>query len=115
MPEPIPPPIPATPVVVAPSKRPPFEERALWWLIVFDSVWAVPELVANVASVLLSPLCFLGAATPVFAIQRRAGDGLGAALAKAALVGVLAALPFPVTGTAFGAAMLAWTKLGTKK
>ena len=114
MPDPIPPPLPA-PAPPVRGDRPPFEARALWWLIFFDTAWGVEELVMNVASVLLAPVCFLGTAIPVATIQRRAGDPLATAWAKAALLGFLAALPFPVTGTAFGAAMLAWTKLRTEK
>ncbi len=88
--------------------RPPFERRALFWLITFDLAWTLPELVTQVGSLLLAPVCFLGAAVPVYRIQRGAGDARGPAAAKAALCGLAAALPFPVTGTALGAALLAY-------
>lgn len=102
-----PPPLPA------PVKRPPFEEKSLWWLIFFDAAWSFEEIVLNVASVILAPVCFFGTAIPVFVIQCRAGDAVVMALAKAFLCGFLAALPFPVAGTAFGASVLAWIKLRT--
>lgn len=111
-PPPIPPSPPATP---SGRKRPPFESTALWWLVFFDSAWSVEEIVMNIASLLLIPVCFLGAAGPAFFIQRRAGDAFAMAGAKAVLLGVLAAVPFPVAGTAFGAAMLAWAKLKPEK
>ncbi len=100
------PPLPAT-------KRAPFASRSLWWLVFFDAAWGVEEVVMNIASVFLMPVCFIGTAVPVFFIQKKAGDRARVAASKAVLFGFLAALPFPVTGTAFGAAMLAWTKLRT--
>lgn len=103
---------PALPVL---KKRPPFESGALWWLVFFDAAWGVEEVVLNVASVFLIPVCFVGTAAPAFFIQRKAGDRPAIAAAKAGLLGLLAATPLPVTGTAFGALMLARMKLGSDK
>jgi hypothetical protein len=98
-----------------PPKAPLFVAGSLWWLVFFDAAWSFPELVVNVGSLLLTPVCFAGAAGPVFFLQRKAGDSRRVALAKACLLGFLAALPFPVTGTVFGAAALAWAKWRPEK
>jgi hypothetical protein len=103
------------PALPALKKRPPFEAGALWWLVFFDAAWGVEEIVMNIASIFLIPVCFVGTAAPVFLVQKKAGDRALVSAAKAGFLGVLAALPFPVTGTAFGAAMLAWSKLRTDK
>lgn len=88
--------------------RPLFERRALFWLIAFDLAWTLPELVTGLGALLLTPACFLGTAIPVYRIQRGAGDRPAPAAAKALVCGIAAAVPFPVTGTTFGAALLAY-------
>ncbi len=103
----LPPTPPVPPQAAEPPARPLFERGALAWLIAVDALWTLPEVGALVAAPLLAPICFILTAAPIWRIQRREGDTRTRACAKAALCGVLAALPFPVCGTAFGAAMLA--------
>jgi hypothetical protein len=50
---------------------------------------------------------------PTFLIQKHLKqDGNGRAVTFATLLGVLAAIPIPVMGTAVGVSLLAWTGLG---
>ena len=101
-----PPPLPGTP----PGDRPWIETRAIAWLIGFDTLWTIPELVANLGAWLLIPVCFAGTFAPIFLIQRRAGDSRAGATLRAAPCAVAAALPFPVCGTALGALLLAYVR-----
>lgn len=59
------------------------------------------------ALAVLSILAFVATFYAVLAIQRRQGDKPGAAAAKAFLGAVAAGVPFPVTGTIVGAAIIA--------
>lgn len=100
--------LPASPRVLPEAKRPLFERRSLGWLIAVDALWTVPDVVGFLGAPLLIPACLVVAGAPVAMMQRRAGDSRARALAKGIFCGVLAALPFPVCGSAFGAAMLAF-------
>lgn len=87
-------------------------------LVALDSVWGAGELgatstvVGAVSVPFLSAsvffLCFL---TVTFLQRYIEGDGWGASLAKGLACGVLAGVPFPVMGTASGAALLGWAGL----
>ncbi|KAB2667646.1 MAG: hypothetical protein DVB31_07905 [Verrucomicrobia bacterium] len=82
-------------------------------LLVFDNLWMIPEFVV-VDWIFTVPLCFLSVAGSTYWIQRRRqGDVHGTALWKALLLGAVAAVPFSVTGTPVGLALLAW--FGIKK
>lgn len=77
-------------------------------LIVIDNLWNLADWAALLWIVTI-PLSFLMTFVPVFFIQkfiRR--DQSGRALAIALLLGVLAAVPTSVTGTAAGAIVLAF-------
>jgi hypothetical protein len=81
-------------------------------LIAVDSLWAIFDWVPPVWIVAI-PLCFLAVAVPCFLVQKfLKGDSTGRALAFAAVLGVLAAIPTPITGTSVGIAVLAWSGLG---
>ena len=108
-----PPPIPMKSAVSGETPggaRAMFATRSLGWLIAVDALWTVPDVVGVLGAPVLVPACLVATGVPVFLFQRRAGDTRVRAFAKGALCGVLAALPFPVCGTAFGAAMLAFAR-----
>ncbi len=59
------------------------------------------------------PLCFIAVFVPSFLIQKHLKhDSNGRAATFATLLAVLAAIPIPITGTAVGVSLLAWTGLG---
>jgi len=97
------------------SKRddgPPIHALSALAMLAVDSLWALAIWEPPVW-VLVIPLCFVATFVPVYFIQRHLRkDHRGRALAFAALLGVLAALPFPVASTPVGLGLLAWTGLG---
>jgi hypothetical protein len=116
--------IPAQPIEVevlppeSPGARPsahfeaPIHALSALVLVAVDSLWAVFDWVPPVW-ILAIPICFLAVFVPVFLLQKfLKQDGNGRALAFAALLGVLAAIPTPITGTPVGLGLLAWTGLG---
>ncbi len=88
--------------------------------IVIDGLWSIPEMIAaaSVVGLLLVPvlsvisgLCCLVA---VLFIQKFvAKDGWGAAIVKAGVVGLVAAIPFPFIGSILGVILLGWWGLQT--
>ena len=88
---------------------PPIHPLAALLLVVIDSLWTVPEFLV-VDLPITVPLSFLSVFVPTFLIQRLLKkDSIRRALAFALLLGALAAVPFSVTGTPVGLAILAWT------
>jgi hypothetical protein len=80
-------------------------------LVAVDSLWAIFDWVPPLW-VLAIPLCFFAVFVPSFLIQKHLkNDPNGRALAFATLLGVLAAIPTPITGTSVGLAVLAWSGL----
>ena len=80
-------------------------------LVAVDSLWAIFDFVPPLWIIAI-PLCFLAVFVPSFLIQKYLKhDTGGRALAIATLLGVLAAIPTPVTGTSVGVAVLAWSGL----
>ena len=91
---------------------PPIHALSALILAAVDSLWAVFEWAPPLWIVAI-PLCFLAVAVPTFLIQKYLKrDGNGRAVTFATLLGVLAAIPMPITGTAVGVSLLAWTGLG---
>lgn len=91
-----------------PVGRTAFHPAASALLLVVDNLWNVTEF-AVVDWILTIPLSFLSVFLPVFWIQRRYhSDPKPKALAKALFLGAVAAVPFSVTGTPVGLALLAW-------
>jgi hypothetical protein len=78
------------------------------FLLVVDNLWMLPEFV--VATWWLTiPLSFVSVFGTTFFIQRVLGrNPVPVALAKALFFGLIAAVPFSVTGTPVGLAFLAW-------
>jgi len=102
-----PPPVPnAIPRVSAISE--PFHPAATALLILVDNLWMLPEFLVATLWVTV-PLCFLSVFLVTLTIQRNlAGNSRSVATAKAMFFGLVAALPFSVTGTTVGLAFLAW-------
>lgn len=81
-------------------------------LAAVDSLWAVFDFAPPIWIVAI-PLCFVAVFFPTYLIQKHLkGDSTGRAMAFASLLGVLAAIPTPITGTTVGFGLLAWTGLG---
>ncbi len=75
-------------------------------LIVIDNLWTLADW-AVVTWAATIPLAFLAVGLPSFFIQKfMKGDTTGRALAISSFLGVLAAVPTPITGTAVGALAL---------
>ena len=103
---PVPPAQPALPTTTA--GRAPFHPLAATLLIVIDNLWNFADW-AVIDWFLTIPLSFLTVFAPTLWIQRhKQGDGWGKAILKALFLGVVAAVPFSVTGTPVGLALLAW-------
>jgi len=91
---------------------PPIHALSALILAAVDSLWAVFEW-APPLWIFAIPLCFLAVSVPTFLIQKYLKqDSNGKAVTFATLLGVLAAIPMPITGTAVGVSLLAWTGLG---
>jgi len=112
----VPPPLAASagaaPGVEAPRlevMRPaPFHPAASALLIVVDNLWCLEEFLI-LDWILTIPLSFVTVFAPTYWIQRRlAGDGRAKAMWKALFFGVVAAVPFSVTGTPVGMTLLGW-------
>ncbi len=90
---------------------PPIHFLAALATILLDWLWGIPDL-----SVILIPLIMVLAGSTGFLtvtlIQRFvAGDPWGAAVAKGLAMGIVAGVPFMVTGTAVGSLLLGWAGL----
>lgn len=82
-------------------------------LIIIDSLWTLPDMAA-LAWVVTIPACFAAVFLPAFFVQKLVKkDPPGKSMAVAALLGILAAVPTPIMGTAVGAIALALAGLRT--
>ncbi len=80
--------------------------------LVLDNVFGVFEIVDPFALILTSvSVGILGTVTTTLVQRYLAKDGWGASIAKGLVMGVLAGVPFQVTGTAIGIPLLAWAGL----
>jgi hypothetical protein len=80
--------------------------------IVLDNVFGVFELVDPLALVLTSvSVGVLGTVTTMLVQRHLAKDSWGASVAKGLVMGIIAGVPFQVTGTAVGIPLLAWAGL----
>jgi hypothetical protein len=80
--------------------------------IVLDNVFGVIELVDPLTIILTSiSVGVLGAVTTTLVQRYLAKDGWGASVAKGLVMGIIAGVPFQVTGTAVGIPLLAWAGL----
>ena len=80
-------------------------------LIAVDGLWSMADW-AVLAWMVTIPLSFLAAGIPTYLIQKHVnGDMSGRSLAVGAFLGVLAAVPTPITGTVVGGIVLAMAGL----
>ena len=83
-------------------------------MLVVDNLWNFAEF-AIIDWFLTIPLSFLSVFFPTYWIQRRFNqDRRLIAAAKALFLGIVAAVPFSVTGTPIGIALLAWAGIRHK-
>ncbi len=97
-------------------KRPippaPIHPMAALATIVLDNVFGVLEIVDPFLLVLTSlGVGTVGFVTTLFVQRYLAKDGWGASIAKGLVMGIIAGVPFQVTGTAVGIPLLAWAGL----
>jgi len=105
---------PAPPPVqsAAPPEGPPIHSLSALILVAVDSLWLPGDFLMPVAIVAV-PACFAAVFVPTYLIQRHLkNDSKARALTFATVLGVLAAIPTPITGTPVGLGLLAWTGLG---
>jgi hypothetical protein len=101
------PPQPRRPVPPAP-----IHPLAALATIVLDNVFGIFELVDPLALVLTSvSVGILGAVTTTMIQHYLAKDEWGPSVAKGLVMGIIAGVPFQVTGTAVGIPLLAWAGL----
>jgi hypothetical protein len=80
--------------------------------IVLDNIFGVIELIDPLTIVLISlSVGILGTVTTMLVQRYLAKDGWGASVAKGLAMGIIAGVPFQVTGTAVGIPLLAWAGL----
>lgn len=91
------------------ASGPPIHPLAALLLVVIDNLWNVPEFLLVDLPITI-PLSFLSVFVPTFFIQKFLKQNSATrAMSYALLLGALAAVPFSVTGTPVGLALLAWT------
>jgi hypothetical protein len=95
--------------------RQPYHPLAAILVIVLDYLWTPVEIGFKVSGIgliavpLLIGILAVIALIGVFLVQKFvAYDPVGTAIAKAFVMAVLAAVPFPVMSTVIGGALLAW-------
>jgi hypothetical protein len=108
--------LPPLPPQSAPAAPPgdgqPIHALSALILVAVDSLWAIFDWVPPVWIVAI-PGCFAAVFIPTYLIQRHLrNDSKPRALTYATILGVLAAIPTPITGTPIGLGLLAWTGLG---
>lgn len=100
---------PATPESRRAVPPAPIHPLAALVTIVLDNVFGWIEIVDPVAILLTSFLVGgIGFATTLFVQRYLAKDEWGESVAKGLVMGVIAGVPFQVTGTAVGAILLGW-------
>ncbi len=98
--------------------HPPVHFFSAMAIIALDMIWggfeggAVASILGILALPFLSMMIFgIAFLTVAFTQYYVARDGLGASIAKGLVLGILAAVPFPIMGTAVGVPLLAWSGL----
>lgn len=88
--------------------RPPIHALSALLLLGVDNLWNLADWTV-VSWVLTIPAAFLTVAVPTFFLQKLLQrDRTGRALGWSVLLGAIAAVPFSVSGTLVGSALLAW-------
>ncbi len=95
-----------------PIPPPPVHPLAALVTVVLDNVFGVLELVDPLIIFFTSMIVAAFGTLSTSLIQHYLGkDGWGKAIAKGFAMGIIAGVPFPVTGTALGVPLLAWAGL----
>jgi hypothetical protein len=93
------------------SQEPPIHPLSAVLLIAIDNLWLLADWAALLWIVTI-PLSFFAVCLPVYLIQKHMRqDSSGRAMAIAALLGVLAAIPTSITGSTAGLVVLGYTGL----
>ena len=95
-----------------PIPPPPVHPLSALVTVVLDNVFGVLEFVDPLV-ILFTSVIVAGAGTLCTTLVQRylAKDSWGKAIAKGLAMGIIAGVPFPVTGTAIGVPLLAWAGL----
>ncbi len=92
-----------------PNPPAPIHPLAALTTIELENIFGWIELVSPLALALTSvSVGVVGFLTTMFVQRYLAKDGWGASVAKGLVMGVLAGVPYQVTGTAIGVPLLAW-------
>ena len=95
-----------------PISAPPIHPLAALITVVLDNVFGALELVDPLVILFTSVIvAACGTLSTTFIQRYMAGDGWGKAIAKGLAMGIIAGVPFSVTGTALGMPLLAWAGL----
>jgi hypothetical protein len=101
--------VPMLPEPRHPIPPAPIHPLAALATIVLDNVFGVFELVDPLALVFTSiGVGVLGTVTTMLVQRYLAKDSWGVSVAKGLVMGIIAGVPFQVTGTAVGAILLGW-------
>jgi hypothetical protein len=101
--------VPMLPEPRHPIPPAPIHPLAALATIVLDNVFGAVELVDPLAIVFTSlGVGTLGMVTTMFVQRYLAKDSWGVSAAKGLVMGIIAGVPFQVTGTAVGAVLLGW-------
>ena len=104
--------VPMLPEPRHPIPPAPIHPLAALATLVLDNVFGVFEIVDPLALILTSvSVGVLGTVTTMFVQRYLAKDSWGASVAKGLVMGIIAGVPFQVTGTAVGIPLLAWAGL----
>jgi hypothetical protein len=95
-----------------PIPPPPIHPMAALVTVVLDNVFGVFEILDPLMIVLTSLTVGTFGTVATMLVQRYlAKDEWGPAIAKGLVMGIIAGVPFPVTGTVVGVPLLAWSGL----
>ena len=105
-------PVPRLPEPKRPIPPAPIHPLAALATLVLDNIFGVFELVDPLTIILTSlTVGTLGTVTTTLVQHYLAKDDWGPAIAKGLVMGIVAGVPFQVTGTAVGIPLLAWAGL----
>jgi hypothetical protein len=105
-------PTPLLPAPRHPIPAAPVHPLAAITTVVLDNVFGVFEIIDPLAIIVTSlGVGILGTISTTLVQRYLAKDSWGASIAKGLVMGIIAGVPFPVTGTAVGVPLLAWAGL----
>ncbi len=109
---------PQKPLLPAPQSRippAPIHPLAALATIVLDNIFGLPELFETIAppALILTSIGIglVGGITTMFVQHYLSKESWGASIAKGLVMGVIAGVPYSVTGTAVGIPLLGWAGL----